>query len=84
MSSSGERYLYVSGAHVLASSHTVERYDIERDEWTELANMNIARHFHASCATTNTDLFIICGLDVKGNIINSIEWLNTNKKDSVW
>lgn len=44
-----------------------------RSQWEPLPQLNIARECHASCAIRGSDLYVFCGFDAEGSVINSIE-----------
>ena len=60
----------------------VYKYSIERNEWTKIVQLNIARHSHSSCLVDST-IYVICGESSDG-YINSIEKLNLGAKDTLF
>ena len=58
-----ERYVIVSGGeddYVKVSS--VERYDLKKDIWEEIASLNEARGSHSSCSIGDT-VYVFGGID---------------------
>ena len=68
----GGRYILVSGSRkeVNQAANRVELYDIQIDEWVELAKINEGRHYHSSCNINNSHVYIFGGIQ------------NSNKKYS--
>ena len=74
-----QKFIFVSGGWHL---YTVVRYDIDRNSWARMPDMNVGRYTHGSCAI-GTALYILCGEGSEG-LLNSVEKLETSELDPRW
>lgn len=67
-----DKFIIVSGSRkeVNQAAQRVELYDINQDEWIELAKINDGRHYHSSCGFNNEYIYVFGGIQ------------NSNKKYS--
>ena len=58
------RYIIVSGSRkeVNSAAQRVEIYDIEINDWMELAKINEGRHYHSSCNINDQYIYIFGGI----------------------
>ena len=56
------QYVFLTGGQGRFGNHgrTVERYDLNREEWQVMPSLNIGRVGHASC-TLGSHVFVFCG-----------------------
>mmetsp|Transcript_11572 Transcript_11572/g.14599 ORF Transcript_11572/g.14599 Transcript_11572/m.14599 type:complete len:173 (+) Transcript_11572:477-995(+) len=82
------KFLLVTGSLVadLAQAYKrVERYDISRNRWEELAPLNQGRALHSSCAFDERYAFVFCGEFMpKGGLSASIEQFDMHNKVKGW
>ena len=67
-----DRFVVVTGSRkeINDAGNRVEIYDINQNEWMELAKLNEARHYHSSCSFNDKFIFVFGGIE------------NSNKKYS--
>lgn len=51
-----------------------EQYNIDLDLWYDMPNLNVGRHYHASCTFSDRFVYVFCGIAHVGKkYCNSIE-----------
>lgn len=60
-----------------------EEYDISADVWNEIPYLNVGRYYHSSTVFFNKFLYVFGGIsqNVSGKYLNTIEFLNLEKKN---
>jgi hypothetical protein len=49
-------------------------YNTDIDLWFEMADLNVGRHYHASCSFNESSLYVFCGIaNSTKKYVNSIE-----------
>lgn len=68
------------------SAKKCEMYDVDRDEWSLLPDLNIGRYSHATCVFSQRKAYVFGGFNLEdGDIdINSIEVLNLINLNEGW
>ena len=66
------------------TTNSAYRYNLVRDEWTNLPSLNVSRRSHSSCFVQR-DLYVIGGYCVKDSqMLGSIEKLATDLPSTGW
>ena len=74
-----DQYVVVTGSRkdTNTAADKVELYDINKNQWTKLANMRYGRHYHSSCEFNSEYVFVFCGIQNQNKkYFNYIERLN--------
>ena len=62
----------IGGQNLNIASKSVEKYNLNEDQWTFVSDMNVERWKHAACVV-NGRIFVVGGSDNQGNAIKTIE-----------
>lgn len=71
-----DKFLVVTGSRVETDDafSRCESYNIDLDLWYDLPQLNVGRHYHASCTFADRFVYVFCGIAHAGKkYCNSIE-----------
>ena len=71
-----DKFIVVSGSRKEKNNSHMkcEMYNADIDLWFEMPDMNIGRHYHASCSMRDRWIYVFCGIaNQTRKYINSIE-----------
>jgi N-acetylneuraminic acid mutarotase len=77
-------YIYAIGSSLPNESmNKCEVYNVAKDEWTQVPNLNTKRNFHSSIAFHNRFIYVVAGFN-GGQRTNLIEKLDLKKVKMQW
>ena len=82
-SESGRKVVYVTGGDRYGLSHSLascEQYDVLRDRWTDLPDLQQGRRDHGSCHLSGS-LYVFFGGGKNAKLQQFVEKLDMRKKD---
>jgi hypothetical protein len=81
-----DKFIVVSGSRKEKNNSHMkcEMYNSDIDLWFEMPDLNVGRHYHASCAMSDRWIYVFCGIaNASRKYINSIERYD-NQSRSAW
>jgi len=77
----GTRWLFVSGSRIKDAAKKCEMFNMNMNKWYEVADLNVARHYHSSCSVGENIVYVFCGIDISEKYLNLIEKYDSNKPE---
>jgi N-acetylneuraminic acid mutarotase len=83
----GSKFLVVTGSRMdhEESGKKCEIYNVDMDLWWEIADLNVARHYHSSCSFADKFVYIFCGINnATKKYLNTIERYENGAPNAKW